>query len=92
MTEKYIKLEKLANEYITNIYSDKTVIKVQTGTSGQAVGSDEIFSRLSSKNNENINVIKVGSMGFMYLEPIIVVVLPVPGPPVMTIFFCIGQK
>lgn len=76
MTEKYKKLEELANKYLDDLYKNKTVIKVQTGTSGQAVGADEIFSLLSSKKSDNINVIEVGSMGLMYLEPLVVVVLP----------------
>ena len=76
MTEQYKNLEKLANEYIDSIYKNKVVIKVQTGTSGQAVGADEIFSLLSSKKSDKINVIEVGSMGLMYLEPLIVVILP----------------
>jgi len=76
MTEQYKKLEELANKYLDDLYKNKTVIKVQTGTSGQAVGADEIFSLLSSKKSDNINVIEVGSMGLMYLEPLVVVVLP----------------
>ncbi|MAU23814.1 MAG: NADH-ubiquinone oxidoreductase-F iron-sulfur binding region domain-containing protein [Dehalococcoidia bacterium] len=76
MTEEYKKLEKLATDHIDDLYKDKVVIKVQTGTSGQAVGADEIFSFLSSQKNEKINVIEVGSMGLMYLEPLIVVALP----------------
>jgi NADH-quinone oxidoreductase subunit F len=76
MTEQYKKLEKLATDYIDSIYKNNVVIKVQTGTSGQAVGADEIFSILSSKNSDKINVIEVGSMGLMYLEPLVVVVLP----------------
>ncbi len=76
MTEEYKKLESLAKDYVSNLYNEKIVIKVQTGTSGQAVGADEIFSLLNSKKNKNINVIEVGSMGLMYLEPIVVVILP----------------
>ena len=76
MTEQYKKLEELANKYLDDLYKNKTVIKVQTGTSGQAVGADELFSLLSSKKSDNINVIEVGSMGLMYLEPLVVVVLP----------------
>ncbi|MEC7837925.1 MAG: NADH-ubiquinone oxidoreductase-F iron-sulfur binding region domain-containing protein [Chloroflexota bacterium] len=76
MTEEYKKLESLAKDYVSNLYNEKIVIKVQTGTSGQAVGADEIFSLLNSKKNKDINVIEVGSMGLMYLEPIVVVILP----------------
>ena len=76
MTEEFKKLESLAKDYVSNLYNEKIVIKVQTGTSGQAVGADEIFSLLNSKKNKNINVIEVGSMGLMYLEPIVVVILP----------------
>lgn len=76
MTEEFKKLESLAKDYVSNLYNEKIVIKVQTGTSGQAVGADEIFSLLNSKKNKDINVIEVGSMGLMYLEPIVVVILP----------------
>ncbi|MED5254521.1 MAG: NADH-ubiquinone oxidoreductase-F iron-sulfur binding region domain-containing protein [Chloroflexota bacterium] len=76
MSEQYKKLEELSKDYLSKIYKDKTVIRVQTGTSGQAVGADEILKLLSSKTNNKINVIEVGSMGLMYLEPILVVVIP----------------
>ena len=76
MSEQYKKLEELSKDYLSKIYKDKTVIRVQTGTSGQAVGADEILKLLSSKTNSKINVIEVGSMGLMYLEPILVVVMP----------------
>jgi len=75
MTEDYKKLESLAKDYLYNLYDEKIVIKVQTGTSGQAVGADEIFKSLNSKNDKRINVIEVGSMGLMYLEPLLVVTL-----------------
>ena len=76
MSKQYEKLEELSKDYLSKIYKDKIVIKVQTGTSGQAVGSDEIYKQLSSNNSKKINVIEVGSMGLMYLEPIVVVVMP----------------
>ncbi len=76
MSEQYKKLEELSKDYLSKIYKDKTVIRVQTGTSGQAVGADEILKLLSSKTNNKVNVIEVGSMGLMYLEPILVVVMP----------------
>jgi|TARA_B100001741_G_scaffold203906_1_gene168398 NADH-quinone oxidoreductase subunit F len=76
MSEQYKKLEELSKDYLSKIYKDKTVIRVQTGTSGQAVGADEILNLLSSKTNNKVNVIEVGSMGLMYLEPILVVVMP----------------
>ena len=76
MSEQYKKLEELSKDYLSKIYKDKTVIRVQTGTSGQAVGADEILKLLRSKTNNKINVIEVGSMGLMYLEPILVVVMP----------------
>tara|TARA_B100000700_G_scaffold49015_1_gene51716 strand:+ start:3090 stop:4793 length:1704 start_codon:yes stop_codon:yes gene_type:complete len=76
MSEQYKNLEELSKDYLSKIYKDKTVIRVQTGTSGQAVGADEILKLLSSKTNNKINVIEVGSMGLMYLEPILVVVMP----------------
>ena len=76
MTENYKNLQKKSQDYMSNLYENKVVIKVQTGTSGQAVGADEILKVLSLKSNDKINVIEVGSMGFMYLEPILVVNLP----------------
>ena len=76
MSEQYKKLEELSKDYLSKIYKDKTVIRVQTGTSGQAVGADEILKLLSSKTNSKINDIEDGSMGLMYLEPILVVVMP----------------
>ena len=46
MSEQYKKLEELSKDYLSKIYKDKTVIRVQTGTSGQAVGADEILKLL----------------------------------------------
>lgn len=76
MSEKYQNLKDLSSKYVSDIYDKKVVIKVQTGTSGQAVGADEIFQSLSSKSSDKINILEVGSMGLMYLEPMIVVHLP----------------
>ena len=76
MSEKYKNLKDLSSKYVSDIYDNKVVIKVQTGTSGQAVGADEIFQSLSSKSSDKINILEVGSMGLMYLEPMIVVHLP----------------
>jgi len=76
MTDNYKILQEKSQDYIKKIYDDKIVIKVQTGTSGQAVGADEILKSLKNKSNININILEVGSMGLMYLEPILVVVLP----------------
>ena len=76
MSEKYQNLKDLSSKYVSDIYNNKVVIKVQTGTSGQAVGADEIFQSLSSKSSDKINILEVGSMGLMYLEPMIVVHLP----------------
>ena len=49
MSEQYKNLEELSKDYLSKIYKDKTVIRVQTGTSGQAVGADGILKLLSSK-------------------------------------------
>ena len=46
MSEKYQNLKDLSSKYVSDIYDKKVVIKVQTGTSGQAVGADEIFKVL----------------------------------------------
>jgi len=73
MTEKYLKLKDQAKAHIDKLYQNKLVIKVQTGTSGQALGADEILNTLLSKANVKTTILEVGSMGFMYLEPIIAV-------------------
>ena len=73
MTEKYLQLKDQAKAHIDKLYQNKLVIKVQTGTSGQALGADEILKSLLSKTNDKTTILEVGSMGFMYLEPIIVV-------------------
>jgi NADH:ubiquinone oxidoreductase subunit F (NADH-binding) len=73
MTEKYLKLKDQATVYIDKLYQNKLVIKVQTGTSGQALGADEILNTLITKADKKTTILEVGSMGFMYLEPIIVV-------------------
>ena len=76
MSQNYKILKNLSENYISDIYDNKVVIKVQTGTSGQAVGADEVLKTLQAKNSKEINVLEVGSMGLMYLEPMIVVCLP----------------
>ena len=76
MSKNYKNLKNLSEKYISDIYDNKVVIKVQTGTSGQAVGADEVLKTLQSKNSNEINVLEVGSMGLMYLEPMVVVSLP----------------
>ncbi len=76
MSKNYKNLKNLSEKYISDIYDNKIVIKVQTGTSGQAVGADEVLKTLQSKNSNEINVLEVGSMGLMYLEPMVVVSLP----------------
>ena len=76
MSQNYKNLKNLSENYISDIYDNKVVIKVQTGTSGQAVGADEVLKTLQEKNSKEINVLEVGSMGLMYLEPMIVVCLP----------------
>jgi NADH-quinone oxidoreductase subunit F len=76
MSKNYKNLKNLSEKYISDIYDNKIVIKVQTGTSGQAVGADEVLKTLQAKNSNEINVLEVGSMGLMYLEPMVVVSLP----------------
>ena len=76
MSKNYKNLKNLSEKYISDIYDNKVVIKVQTGTSGQAVGADEVLKTLQAKNSNEINVLEVGSMGLMYLEPMVVVSLP----------------
>ena len=76
MSKNYKNLKNLSQKYISDIYDNKVVIKVQTGTSGQAVGADEVLKTLQAKNSNEINVLEVGSMGLMYLEPMVVVSLP----------------
>ena len=76
MSKNYKNLKNLSEKYISDIYDNKVVIKVQTGTSGQAVGADEVLKTLQAKNSNEINILEVGSMGLMYLEPMVVVSLP----------------
>ena len=76
MSKNYKNLKNLSEKYISDIYDNKVVIKVQTGTSGQAVGADEVLKTLQAKNSNEINELEVGSMGLMYLEPMVVVSLP----------------
>ena len=76
MSKNYKNLKNLSEKYISDIYDNKVVIKVQTGTSGQAVGADEVLKTLQAKNSNEINVLEVGSKGLMYLEPMVVVSLP----------------
>ena len=76
MSKNYKNLKNLSEKYISDIYDNKVVIKVQTGTSGQAVGADEVLKTLQAKNSNELNVLEVGSMGLMYLEPMVVVSLP----------------
>ena len=76
MSKNYKNLKNLSEKYISDIFDNKIVIKVQTGTSGQAVGADEVLKTLQAKNSNEINVLEVGSMGLMYLEPMVVVSLP----------------
>ena len=76
MSKNYKNLKNLSEKYISDIYDNKVVIKVRTGTSGQAVGADEVLKTLQAKNSNEINVLEVGSMGLMYLEPMVVVSLP----------------
>ena len=76
MSKNYKNLKNLSEKYISDIYDNKVVIKVQTGTSGQAVGADEVLKTLQAKNSNEINVLEVGSMGLMYVEPMVVVSLP----------------
>ena len=76
MSQNYKNLKNLSEKYISDIYDNKVVFKVQPRTSGQAVGADEVLKTLQAKNSKEINVLEVGSMGLMYLEPMIVVCLP----------------
>ena len=55
MTEKYLKLKAQAQAHVDKLYENKLVIKVQTGTSGQALGADEILNTLLSKANKKNN-------------------------------------
>ena len=51
--KEYKKLEKLATDHIDDLYKDKVVIKVQTGTSGQAVGA---FAMIIFDNKNRISI------------------------------------
>ena len=56
MTEKYLKLKAQAQAHVDKLYDNKLVIKVQTGTSGQALGADEILNTLLSKANKKTKI------------------------------------
>ena len=44
MSQNYKNHKNISEKYISDIYDNKVVIKVQTGTSGQAVGADEVLN------------------------------------------------
>ena len=69
--------EKILND--ANLKWDKLTspeniwIRVSYGASGQAAGADYVYDKLNklSKNNNNVFVDYVGSMGLSYAEPLV---------------------
>ena len=67
--------EKILND--ANLKWDKLTspeniwIRVSYGASGQAAGADYVYDKLNklSKNNNNVFVDSVGSMGLSYADP-----------------------
>ena len=78
MTEVFEKIKAKALEDWYKLNSSKWV-RVGGGTSGQAMGSYEIFNKAKNildKNFSDVNISLVSAIGLMYLEPIIDITLP----------------
>ena len=78
MTEVFEKIKAKALEDWYKLNSNKWV-RVGGGTSGQAMGSYEIFNKAKNildKNFSDVNISLVSAIGLMYLEPIIDITLP----------------
>ncbi len=59
--------------------SSKPWVRVGGGVSGQAAGSDEAFAAVREsldRHEVDVNLSSVGSLGLMYLEPVVDVTLP----------------
>ena len=78
MTEVFEKIKAKALEDWYKLNSNKWV-RVGGGTSGQAMGSYEIFNKAKNildKNFSDVNISLVSAIGLMYLEPIVDITLP----------------
>ena len=78
MTEVFEKIKAKALEDWYKLNSNKWV-RVGGGTSGQAMGSYEIFNKAKNildKNFSDANISLVSAIGLMYLEPIVDITLP----------------
>ena len=78
MTEVFEKIKAKALEDWYKLNSSKWV-RVGGGTSGQAMGSYEIFNKAKNildKNFSDVNISLVSAIGLMYLEPIVDITLP----------------
>ncbi|MQG09836.1 MAG: NADH-quinone oxidoreductase subunit F [SAR202 cluster bacterium] len=78
MTEVFEKIKANALEDWYDLNSSKWV-RIGGGTSGQAMGSYEIFNQAKNyleKNFTDINLSLVSAVGLMYLEPIVDITLP----------------
>ena len=79
MSSNYQQLKSNAIEKWDNFLSSKPWVRVGGGVSGQAAGAEDIFDEI--KNSDlvdqlDFNVSLVGSLGLMYLEPIVDITTP----------------
>ena len=79
MSSDYQQLKTNAIEKWDNLLSSKPWVRVGGGVSGQAAGAEDIYDQI--KNSDLIdqldfNVSLVGSLGLMYLEPIVDITTP----------------
>ena len=79
MSDVYQKIKSDALIKWNDFNTEKPWIRVGGGVSGQASGSEEIFELIKKyKKNQNLdfNLSLVGSLGLMYLEPIVDITTP----------------
>lgn len=71
---------KLKEKVIQDVKSDKTKLLVGLGTCGIAAGAKDVYGvlekYLTDKKIENVELVRVGCVGFCYAEPTIEVVYP----------------
>ncbi|MQG47648.1 MAG: hypothetical protein FI685_06100, partial [SAR202 cluster bacterium] len=79
MSKTYELIKSNALDKWETLVQGKPWIRVGGGVSGEAAGSDEIFATVKKSIKENgldVNISSVGSIGLMYLEPIIDIKTP----------------
>ena len=79
MSNIYELIKSSALDKWETLSEGKPWIRVGGGVSGEAAGSDEIFAiveRSVTENGLDVNISSVGSLGLMYLEPIIDIKTP----------------